>query len=497
MNRYISSRNRNDIVTAHQAIIKGLSNDGGLYTIDEIKAHIDPSEVLHQSYQQTAERILSIMLDDFTAEEMHACVMGAYDEKFDTPQIVPLTKINDGWLMELWHGPTCAFKDIALTILPRLLTTSTKKDNKQEIISILTATSGDTGKAALEGFKDVPGTAITVFYPEVGVSNIQKKQMATTGGNNVEVIAVKGNFDDCQRMVKQAASDPLVLASLDGVSISSANSINVGRLMPQIVYYYTSYAKLVESGDIACGDKVNFVVPTGNFGDILAGYFAKQLGLPVNRLICASNTNNVLTDFLNTGVYSIHRDFTPTISPSMDILISSNLERLLFMASGYDDAFVSEMMKKLSTEGSYTVPENIMAVIRETFSGYWTDEDTCRKTIGDLFRNEHVLIDPHTAVALAAKKKHEEETGDHTPSIILSTASPYKFTHDVLACIDGEDIQDDFVAMERLHELSGVKVPPSLAALKDMDIRFTRSIEISSGMQVIAERMKVIGNVHD
>ena len=497
MNRYISSRNRNDIVSAHQAIIKGLSTDGGLYTIEKITAHIDPSEVLHLSYQQTAEKILSTMLDDFTEEEMHACVTGAYDEKFDTPEIVPLKKIQDGWLMELWHGPTCAFKDIALTILPHLLTTSIRKDDKKETISILTATSGDTGKAALEGFKDVPGTAITVFYPEVGVSNIQKKQMATTEGNNVDVIAVKGNFDDCQRMVKQATSDPIVQASLDGVSISSANSINVGRLMPQIVYYYTSYAKLVESGAIECGDAVNFVVPTGNFGDILAGYFAKMLGLPVNRLICASNTNNVLTDFLNTGVYSTHRPFTPTISPSMDILISSNLERLLFMASGYDDAFVSEMMKNLQEMGSYTVPEDVMTKITETFSGYWTDEETCRKTIHDLFESEHVLIDPHTAVALAAKKKYTSETGDETPSIILSTASPYKFTHDVLSCIDDEDIQDDFTAMERLHELSDVKVPPSLAALKDMPVRFTRSIEIKDGMQVIAERMKVIGNVHD
>lgn len=497
MNRYISSRNRNDIVTAHQAIITGLSKDGGLYTIEKITAHIDPSEVLHLSYQQTAEKILSAMLDDFTEEEMHACVTGAYDKKFDTPEIVPLKQIKDGWLMELWHGPTCAFKDIALTILPHLLTASIRKDDKKEIISILTATSGDTGKAALEGFKDVPGTSITVFYPEVGVSSIQKKQMATTRGKNVDVIAVKGNFDDCQRMVKQATSDPLVLASLDDVSISSANSINVGRLMPQIVYYYTSYAKLVESSAVACGDPVNFVVPTGNFGDILAGYFAKMLGLPVNRLICASNTNNVLTDFLNTGVYSTHRDFTPTISPSMDILISSNLERLLFIASGYDDAFVSEMMLNLQEKGSYTVPENIMAKIRETFCGYWTDEDTCRNTIHDLFESEHVLIDPHTAVALAAKKKYTSETGDETPSIILSTASPYKFTHDVLACIDDENITDDFVAMERLQQLSGVKVPPSLAALKDMPVRFTRSIEISDGMQVIAERMKEIGNVHD
>ena len=497
MYRFISSRNMKDVVNGHNAIIKGLSADGGLYTIEPIHDQIDLSSILHKSYQETAILILSTLFDDFSKEDIKKCVESAYTSNFDTEEIVPLKKIKDGWLMELWHGPTCAFKDIALTILPHLLKTACRMENKQEIISILTATSGDTGKAALEGFKDVPGTAITVFYPEVGVSSIQKKQMATTEGRNVEVIAVKGNFDDCQRMVKQAAQDPEVLSSLDGVSISSANSINIGRLFPQIVYYFTSYAKLVDRNEITCGDPVNFIVPTGNFGDILAGYYAKKLGLPVRHLICASNANNVLTDFLNTGTYSINRPFTPTISPSMDILISSNLERLLFMESDYSDTFVNEMMEQLKIKGEYHVPDEIMNRIRETFCGYWTSEEECRKAITDLFNDEHVLIDTHTAIALSAAKKFKVETEDKTPCIILSTASPYKFTHDVLSCIDNENISNDFEAMERLNRLSGLKVPESLSSLKEKPVRFTRSIKKEEGMHVIAERMKEISHDHD
>lgn len=497
MYRFISSRNVKDVVNGHNAIIKGLSEDGGLYTIEPIHDHIPLDSILGNSYQKTAELILSTLFDDFSREDIRKCVESAYDSKFDTEEIVPLKKIRNGWLMELWHGPTCAFKDIALTILPHLLKTACNMENKQEIISILTATSGDTGKAALEGFKDVPGTAITVFYPEVGVSAIQKKQMTTTGGKNVEVIAVKGNFDDCQRMVKQAVQDPEVLSSLDGVSISSANSINIGRLFPQIVYYFTSYAKLVERNEIECGDPVNFVVPTGNFGDILAGYYAKKLGLPVRHLICASNTNNVLTDFLNTGTYSVNREFTPTISPSMDILISSNLERLLFMESDYSDTFVNQMMEQLKSKGEYHVPDEIMNRIKENFSGYWTDEKECRNTIRDLYKQEHVLIDTHTAIALSAAKKYQSETEDKTPCIILSTASPYKFTHDVLACIDDEAVADDFEAMDKLNRLSGLKIPSSLSCLKDKHVRFTRSIRKEEGMHVIAERMKEVAHDHN
>ena len=495
--RYFSTRSDKYTASASEAILAGIAPDGGLF-VPESFPQPDFARWRDYTYQEVAVDLFSLFLTDFSPEAIKQIVEESYSTNFDSPQITPIHWLDeDTGVLEMWHGPTLAFKDLALQCLPQLFEEAKKIQEIKERFLILTATSGDTGKAAMAGFSGKKDALVAVFYPHGGVSSFQERQMLSNRGDNVRAFAVEGNFDDCQRMIKQATSDPLVLSSLDGVSISSANSINVGRLMPQIVYYYTSYAKLVESGAVACGDPVNFVVPTGNFGDILAGYFAKLLGLPVNRLICASNTNNVLTDFLNTGTYSIHRTFTPTISPSMDILISSNLERLLFMASGYDDDFVSEMMKNLQKKGSYSVPKEIMAKITATFAGCWTDEDTCRKTIHDLFENEHVLIDPHTAVALAAKKKYEQETGDHTPSVILSTASPYKFTHDVLACIAGEDMADDFAAMERLHALSGVKIPPSLAALKDMDVRFTRSIEIEDGMQVIADRMKEVGNVHD
>lgn len=494
MNKFLSSRNSKESVTAHEAIIKGLANDGGLYTPETIDEHIDVSELTGKSYQEIAEEILRVMFDDYTAEEIHNCVYGAYDQKFDTEEIVPLKKISDGWLMELWHGPTSAFKDLALTILPRLLTAAYQKENRNDIVSILTATSGDTGKAALSGFADVPHTAVTVFYPEIGVSAIQKRQMQTAKGDNVEVIAVKGNFDDCQRMVKEACSAREVLDACKGVTISSANSINIGRLVPQIVYYFSSYAKLVENKEIQCGDIVNFVVPTGNFGDILAGYLAKRLGLPVNKLICASNTNNVLTDFINTGTYSLHRDFHTTMSPSMDILISSNLERLLFMMSDNDDKLVSQLMSELNEKGSYTLPEALTRKIQAVFKGYWTDENTCKETIRELFEKENTLIDPHTAVALAAMRAYQKETDDPSPCIVLSTASPYKFSHDVYKCITEKDIPDDFEAMADLHDLANVEVPKGLEELKDLPIRFTRVIDKEDGLHVIAQRMKELSN---
>ncbi len=497
MTRYISTRNKEDSLSAHEAVIAGLAKDGGLYTPESIDVKVPVEEILNDSYQECAAKIIRALLDDYTEEEIHDCVYGAYDSKFDTEKIVPLKQIRGGWLMELWHGPTSAFKDIALTILPRLLTAAYKKENRNDIVSILTATSGDTGKAALSGFADVPHTAITVFYPEIGVSPIQKKQMATSRGSNVEVIAVKGNFDDCQRMVKEAVSSKEVLDACDGVTISSANSINIGRLVPQIVYYYYSYAQLVSSGTIACGDPVNFVVPTGNFGDILAGYLAKQIGLPVRKLICASNSNNVLTDFLATGVYSLDRRFLTTMSPSMDILISSNLERLLFMLSGNNDIKVSAMMDSLKAKGSYRIDDVMLRKIQETFSGYWTNEEQCALTIHDLFVEQNVLIDPHTAVGVSAMERYQKETGDYTPAVVLSTASPYKFCRDVYFSITGEKKDDDFEAMDALEKLSGVKVPANLAELKDMKVRFTRSIEKEDGLHVIAERMRGLGNAQN
>ena len=318
--------------------------------------------------------------------------------------------------------------------------------------------------------------------------------MVTSVGKNVEVIAVKGNFDDCQRMVKEATSNKEVLNSLHNVSISSANSINIGRLVPQIVYYYTSYIKLVNEGEIKSGDEINFVVPTGNFGDILAGYYAKMIGLPVHQLICASNTNHVLTDFLNTGTYSIHRDFIQTISPSMDILISSNLERLLFILSDYDSNFVNQMMNELKEKKEYTIPENIYKKLKTDFSGYWTSEKDTKKTIHDLFEEEHVLIDPHTAVALNAMRNYKKETEDKRPCIVLSTAPPYKFSKDVLNSIEKENNLDEFEAMERLANLSLCEIPANLKKLKNMEVRFTRSIEIKDGMQIIAKRMEELSD---
>ena len=492
--KYVSSRNKNEIVESHNAIIQGLAKDGGLFTPENINIHINVDELKNLSYQQIATKVIHAFLDDFTEEEISSSVNQAYDNKFDTEEIVPLHKIEDAYLMELYHGPTSAFKDIALTLLPHLLIQSYNKENRHDTISILTATSGDTGKAALSGFADVKHTAITVFYPEVGVSQVQKKQMQTATGDNVEVIAVKGNFDDCQRMVKEATQDPQVLASLHNVTISSANSINVGRLIPQVVYYYSSYCKLVKDGAIQCGDPVNFVVPTGNFGDILAGYLAYRTGLPVNQLICASNSNNVLTDFLNTGTYSIHRPFIPTMSPSMDILISSNLERLLFIMSDNDNFFVANMMKELNEQGSYTIPSNIQEKISSIFKGYWTSEEDCAKTIHDLYKKEHVLIDPHTAVGLHAYRQYQLQTQDKTPSIVLSTASPYKFCKDVYQAVSSNCIEDDFEAMDALHTYTQTAIPSNLACLKDLPVRFTRSIEKEDGMKVIAERMKEIGN---
>ena len=423
-------------------------------------------------------------MEDYSSEELKECIEKAYDTKFDTKDIVPVKKIKDGYLMELWHGPTCAFKDIALTLLPYLLTTSYKKENRKDIISILTATSGDTGKAAISGFSDVPHTAITVFYPEIGVSEIQKKQMVTSVGKNVEVIAVKGNFDDCQRMVKEATSNKEVLNSLHNVSISSANSINIGRLVPQIVYYYTSYIKLVNEGEIKSGDEINFVVPTGNFGDILAGYYAKMIGLPVHQLICASNTNHVLTDFLSTGIYDRNRDFIQTISPSMDILISSNLERLLYYMSGKDTAFVKKCMDDLKETGKYQIPGDILSKIQDLFGcGYVTDTET-KRVILDVYEQTKVVLDPHTAIGYSVA-----QNSDESPIVSLSTASPYKFSIDVLDAL-GIQVKDELEAMKELSKVCSDPIPKGLNELEKLPILHTDVIEIEEMKEVVSQAME-------
>ena len=495
--KYISTRNKEKIVSVSEAIIQGLADDGGLYTPQALDQKVDLASTLKMSYLELAQYILSLFLSDFSHEQIQQCVQNAYQNSFENNEVAPLCKYNDGWLMELWHGPTSAFKDVALTLLPHLLTAAYQNQNENDLISILTATSGDTGKAAINGFADVKNTAITVLYPEIGVSDIQKRQMQTSLGKNVEVIAVKGNFDDCQRIVKEAMKDPVVLEACKHMKLSSANSINIGRLIPQIVYYFDSYAKLVNHGDIQLGDVVNFVVPSGNFGNILAGYLAKQLGLPVKKLVCSSNSNNVLTDFIRTGTYNANRTFIPTISPSMDILVSSNLERLLFLLSNHNDTLINQYMSSLKNDGKYTISDDLRKQLQESFAAYDCSEDECKKVIHDTFHKEHILIDPHTAVAVHACHAYKQESNDNTPCIVLSTASAYKFAKDVYTALTGKSCIDEFAAMNALHDYTSVVIPKNLACLKDMEIRFTNTVKKEDALAAIAKRLEGLQHDHN
>lgn len=478
--QYHSTRDKSISVSSAEAIKTGLSAEGGLFvpesfpsvSLDEIK------NLASKSYNERAYFVLSKFLSDFTEEELKKCIDSAYTkEKFETESIAPVYKLNDTtYFLELWHGPTCAFKDMALQILPHLLTTSMKKTNEDKEIVILVATSGDTGKAALEGFKDVAGTRIIVFYPDNGVSEIQKLQMVTQEGNNVSVAAVKGNFDDAQSGVKKIFTDTDYKNLLDRnqFKLSSANSINWGRLVPQIVYYFSSYAELVKNNEIEIGDKINVVVPTGNFGNILAAYYAKNMGLPIKKLICASNSNNVLTDFLKTGEYDKNRKFFTTTSPSMDILISSNLERLLYHMSGEDDNLVNELMNALSTDGKYEVSKTLIDSIQTVFDAGCCDEASVDATIKEHFDKYHYLCDTHTAVAVEVYDDYVKRTGDDIPTVIDSTASPYKFSKSVLTAVMGveEANLDEFAMVDELNKVSGVDVPKPLQALKDKAVRF-------------------------
>lgn len=481
---YKSTRNSSVKKSAAEAIAQGISEDGGLFIPSEIPS-LSLDEIVamgEMSYAERAAKVFAKYLTDFTDEEIKYCCESAYnDKKFATANIAELSHLFDGtYILELWHGPTCAFKDMALQILPYLLTTSAKKINLNKKIVILVATSGDTGKAALEGFKDVEGTSIMVFYPEEGVSPMQKRQMTTQDGSNVSVCAINGNFDDAQSGVKAIFTNEEVKEKLDSASMmfSSANSINWGRLAPQIVYYISAYATLVKDEEIALGDKINVVVPTGNFGNILAAYFAKKMGLPINKLICASNSNNVLTDFINTGVYDRNRKFYTTISPSMDILISSNLERLLYMLCGEDDAQIREWFGSLAKTGRYEVTDSVKAALKaEFYAGCCSDEDT-EKTIKATFDKYSYTCDTHTAVAVKVYNDYRAATGDTTKTVIASTASPYKFSASVLEAIDGsKPNMDEFAMVDRLCELSKYEIPESLAALKNKEIRFKESIE--------------------
>ncbi len=491
--RYFSTRGHADPIAAKEAILKGLADDGGLFVPEKLPEKIDITNLSDLSYSDLAQMILSRFFDDYAKDELASCISGAYSRiNFDTPAIAPTAALDESTsVLELWHGPTCAFKDLALTILPRLLTAAYNDQKQTGTVAILTATSGDTGKAALAGFADVPHTAITVFYPRNGVSPIQELQMRTARGNNVNVVAVNGNFDDCQRLVKEAVPAIHLPA---GVRLSSANSINIGRLVPQIVYYFAAYQDLVRNHTIAPGEEILFAVPTGNFGDILAGWLAKQIGLPVKKLICASNSNRVLTDFLESGIYSIHRPFHVTMSPSMDILISSNLERLLYFKSHGDTSFVETCMEQLKAAGQYTVSSTMLESIRQDFAGYSCSEEQCVEEIKAAWNKHHYLMDPHTAVAAEGLSQYRLSSGDDTKAVILSTASPYKFAGNVLKAVDGTIVLDPFAAMNRLSEETGTRVPSPLAELNSLPLRFDKTIEVKDGIDLIQKQMEELAH---
>jgi threonine synthase len=477
---YLSTRGGTAGFSAAAAIKEGMAADGGLFVPSSIPcpgpAFVAGLESL--GYSERAAKVLSLFLDDYTAGEIAGCVQAAYGKgKFDHPAVAPLVAVDDATAMlELWHGPTSAFKDMALQLLPQLLSLALKKTNEAAEIVILVATSGDTGKAALEGFRDVAGTRIVVFYPHEGVSAIQQLQMATQEGGNVAVVAVRGNFDDAQTGVKNIFNDRQAAGELAalGFKLSSANSINWGRLLPQIVYYFSAYADMVKSGRVQAGEAVNFVVPTGNFGNILAGYYAKLMGLPVGRLVCAANANNVLSEFLRTGVYDRRRTFHKTLSPSMDILISSNLERLLYHTSGGDAAQVAAWMGQLAAEGRYKVTGQPLKVIQETFWSDWASDHETTAAIKEIFAAGRYLADPHTAVAWHVCQTYRKASGDRTPTVIVSTASPFKFNEGVLAALAGPEAlagQSEFATLRQLSQLSGWQVPPALADLEQKQIR--------------------------
>ena len=469
--RYHSTRNDQNFVDSAEAVLEGLAPDGGLYMPQQIPA-LDWKQLLKGSSQEISCAILSALLPDIP--DMPRLVANAYTDKFETEDLTPSVSVGDSTVLELFRGPTSAFKDVALSMLPQLLTAAKREKGVAEDIMILTATSGDTGKAALVGFRDVPGVRICVFYPYGGVSQVQRAQMVTQEGNNVAVCAVRGNFDDAQTGVKQ------IFTAFQGKKLpfrlSSANSINIGRLAPQVMYYFRAYKDLLAAGKIKLGDKVNFSVPTGNFGDILAGYLAKKMGLPVGTLICASNANNVLTDFIRTGTYDRRRPLLKTTSPSMDILVSSNLERLLYLLSG-DTKLVASLMKQLKEEGTYTVPDALKAAIQKEFWAAYCDDARAAEIIGRVYREQHYLCDPHTASGFAAAEDYRNETGDLTPMVILSTASPYKFPAAVLSAIGGDTGGDEFEQMERLQQMTGVPIPAPLASLKGKKELHTDVIE--------------------
>ena len=479
---YKSTRDDSVKVTASQAILKGLAPDGGLFVPESIPSFDKSLEELSKmSYKEVAYEVMKLMLDDFTEEELKACIDKAYDEKFDTDVIAPLVKADGAYYLELFHGATIAFKDMALSILPHLLITSAKKNDVHNEIVILTATSGDTGKAALAGFADVKGTRIIVFYPKNGVSPIQEKQMVTQKGDNTYVIGIKGTFDDAQTGGKKIVGDKELEKEMAeaGFQFSSANSINIGRLVPQIVYYVYAYTRLLADGEIKAGDKINAVVPTGNFGNILAAFYAKNMGLPINKLICASNENKVLYDFFTTGEYDRNREFVLTTSPSMDILISSNLERLIYRIAGNSAKKNSELMESLKNTGKYEITPEMKAQLSDFYGNYATEAEDAA-TIKKLYEDTGYVIDTHTAVAATVYEKYKKETGDDTVTVIASTASPYKFTRSVMDAIDSKyDSMTDFELVDELSKISNVAVPQAIEDIRTAPVLHDTVCEVN------------------
>ena len=486
---YSSTRNSEKKITASQAILKGLADDGGLFVPESIPTlDVSLEELAKMSYQETAYAVMKKFFTDFTEEELKNCINKAYDSKFDTTEIAPLVSADGAYYLELFHGSTLAFKDMALSILPHLLITAARKNNVKNDIVILTATSGDTGKAALAGFADVEGTKIIVFYPKNGVSPIQEKQMVTQKGKNTFVVGINGNFDQAQTGVKQMFGDKALAAEMDaaGYQFSSANSINIGRLVPQVVYYVYAYAKMYANGAIAKDEKINVVVPTGNFGNILAAFYAKNMGLPIGKLICASNENKVLYDFFSTGTYDKNREFILTSSPSMDILISSNLERLIYNIAGNDAAKNAELMKQLQTTGKYDITADMKNKLDDFYGNYTSEQETA-EVIKALYEKTGYIIDTHTAVAAGVYGKYKAQTGDNdTKTVIASTASPFKFTRSVMNAIDSKyDSMEDFELVDELSKLGNVKVPQAIEEIRTAPVLHDTVCEVDQMPSVV------------
>ena len=491
---YHSTRNSEETATASEAILKGLTSDGGLFVPDSIpKLNVSLEDLTKMSYQEIAYAVMKEFLTDFTEEELKTCINNAYDSKFDTEEIAVTKKVDGAYYLELFHGATIAFKDMALSILPHLLVTSARKNNVKNEIVILTATSGDTGKAALAGFADVPGTKIIVFYTKSGVSPIQEKQMVTQKGDNTYVIGIKGNFDDAQTGVKKMFSNKELAKVMNdnGFQFSSANSINIGRLVPQVVYYVKAYADLLKQGALKAGEPMNVVVPTGNFGNILASYYAKQMGIPIGKFVCASNKNKVLFDFFETGKYDRNREFYVTTSPSMDILISSNLERMIYRIAGNDAKQCAKFMAALTKDGEYVITDAMKAELSEFFGAFGSEEETAVK-IKEVYDKEGYVMDTHTAVAAVAYDKYKAATGDDkTPTVIASTASPYKFTRSVMDAIDpAYDAEDDFELVDELNKVSKTAIPKAIEEIRTAPVLHDTVCE-TAGME--DEVKKILG----